>query len=60
MLTKKIIITKKHFNMMIKDILIDLNINPETVLVKIKDKFTPISYVIKKKTELEVLEVIKV
>ena len=60
MLIKKIIITKEHFNMSIQDILMDLNINPETVLVKIKNKFTPISYIIKKETELEVLIVIKV
>jgi len=60
MLKKKIIVTKEHFNMSIQDILIDLNINPETVLVKIKNKFTPISYIIKKETELEVLIVIKI
>jgi len=59
MLKKKITITKNDFNKTLRDILIDLNINPETVLVKIDGIFKPISTVIKKETEIEVLVVIK-
>jgi len=59
MLTKKITITKEDFNKTLRDILIDLNISPEIVLVKIDGTFRPISTVIKKETEIEVLQVIK-
>lgn len=59
MQTKKITITKEDFNKTIREILIDLNISPEIVLVKIKDTFVPISTVIKKETEITVLVVIK-
>jgi sulfur carrier protein ThiS len=57
--TKKITITKKKFGKTIKQILLELDISPEVVLVKINNKFVPISKVIKKKTEIEVLEIIK-
>ncbi len=56
---KKITITKEDFNKTIKEILIGLDISPEIVLVKINGTFTPISEVIKKKTELEILHIIK-
>lgn len=56
---KKITVTEEHFNSSIREILIDLNINPETVLVKIDGIFTPISTIIKKETKLEILVVIK-
>ena len=59
MLTKKITITKEDFNKTIREILITLNISPETVLVKINKQFKPISTIIKKETELEILVVIK-
>lgn len=60
MLIKKITITKENFNKTIRNILIDLNINPETALVKINNKFVPISFIIKKETKIEVLIVVKV
>jgi len=56
---KKIIITEEYFNLSIRNILISLGINPEVVLVKINNKFTPISTMITKETELEILEVVK-
>jgi len=59
MLKKKITITKEDFGKTLREILIELNINPETVLVKIDGIFKPISTVIKKETEIEVLVVIK-
>jgi sulfur carrier protein ThiS len=59
MLIKKITVTKEDFNKNIRDILIDLNISPETVLVKINNQFTPISFIIKKETELGILVVVK-
>lgn len=59
MLKKKITITKEDFNKSLRDILIDLKISPEIVLVKIDGTFRPISTVIKKETEIEVLQVIK-
>jgi sulfur carrier protein ThiS len=60
MRTRKITITKEDFNKSLREILIDLNINPETVLVKINKQFKPISTIITKETEIEVLEVIKI
>lgn len=60
MQTKKLTITKEDFNKSIREILIDLNINPEIVLVKRENKFIPISTIIKKETKLEILVVIKV
>ena len=56
---KKITITKEDFGKTIKEILIGLDISPEIVLVKINGTFTPISEIITKKTELEILHVIK-
>ncbi len=56
---KKITITKENFGQTIKEILIGLDICPEVILVKINSKFVPISKVIKKESEIEVLEVIK-
>ena len=56
---KKITITKEDFGKTIKDILIGLDISPEIVLVKVNGTFTPISEVINKKTEIEILHVIK-
>lgn len=59
MIKKKITITKEDFNKTLREILIDLKISPEIVLVKIDGTFRPISTVIKKETEIEVLQVIK-
>jgi sulfur carrier protein ThiS len=56
---KKITITKEDFGKTIKDILIGLDISPEVVLVKVNGVFTPISDIIIKKTEIEVLHIIK-
>jgi len=56
---KKITITKEDFGKTIKEILINLDISPEVVLIKIDGVFTPISEIIKKKTEIEVLHIIK-
>jgi sulfur carrier protein ThiS len=56
---KKITVTKDDFGKTIKEILINLDISPEIVLVKINGTFTPISEIITKKTELEILHVIK-
>jgi len=60
MRTKKITITKEDFGKTLREILIELDINPEVVLIKINRIFTPISTIINKKTELEALYVIKV
>ncbi len=59
MRTQKITITKEDFGKTIKEILINLDISPEVVLVKINGVFTPISETINKKTEIEVLHIIK-
>jgi len=59
MKTKKLTITKEDFGKTIRDILIDLEISPEIVLVKINNNFIPISTIIRKETKLEILEVIK-
>jgi sulfur carrier protein ThiS len=60
MQTKKITITKEDFNKSIREILIDLNISPEIVLVKINNNFVPISTIIKEETKLEIVIVIKI
>jgi len=59
MRTKKIIITKEDFGKTIKEILVGLDISPEVVLIKVNGIFTPISETINKKTEIEVLHIIK-
>lgn len=59
MLVKKITLTEKHFNKTVFENLVDLKINPETVLVKINSKFAPLSTTITKKTQLEILVVVK-
>ena len=59
MKTKKLTITKEDFGKTLREILIDLEINPEIILIKIENKFTPISQIIKKETKIEIIEVIK-
>lgn len=59
MLKKKITVTKEDFGKTLREILIDLKINPETVLVKIDGIFRPISTIITKETEIEILVVVK-
>lgn len=59
MLVKKFTISKEDFGKTLREILIDLDINPETVLVKIDGIFRPISTTIKKETKIQVLVIIK-
>jgi len=59
MKTTKIVINGNLKNKTIREILIQKNINPETVLIKINNQFIPISYKINKKTEIEIIKITK-
>ncbi len=59
MKTTKIVINGNLKNKTIREILIQKNINPETVLIKINNQFMPISYKINKKTEIEIIKITK-
>ena len=56
MKTTKIVINGNLKNKTIREILIQKNINPETVLIKINNQFIPISYKIKK-TKIEIIKI---